>query len=235
MSSPGLPSSVINRGHSSELVFLRVFMHSVAVCKHRRNGLFHYQDLPQAVYIAIYALSFTSPGFITNNTLEFLGTFCLKSWSIQFHISQQLLVSKQIQTLSKSRTYSKLACSIPNSPSKAGKPSQKLKLQGRNVLAKTTLLLLLYTDAWLALVSVPLWGHGQTKHYTLLGRQVMGEMRVKRWGVPKHRKFIQTVSSLTKSELLYKRSGKNVYVNYLPISLSQPANTRITSNLYKGE
>lgn len=73
-----------------------------------------------------------------------------------------------IQSLSKGRTYSRLTCSITNSPSKARKPAQELKLQGRDVLTKTPLLPAL----------VPSWGWSQNKHQTPLETQIMAEMRV---------------------------------------------------------
>lgn len=50
MSSPELSSSVINKGYSTELVFLRVILQSKVVGKERSNGSFHYQDLPPACY-----------------------------------------------------------------------------------------------------------------------------------------------------------------------------------------
>lgn len=134
-----------------------------------------------------------------------------------------------IQSLSKGRTYSKLTCSITNSPSKARKPAQELKLQGRDVLTKTPLLLLLLLRARAQTHTqpalVPSWGWSQNKHQTPLERQIMVEMS-HRQGIPKHRKAAQMVSNLTRSELLYKRLNKKMYVHYLPISLSQSANTR---------
>lgn len=67
------------RGHTTGLVVLRFFVHPVAVGKHRGHRLLHHQDLPETFYTALCSLSFTQPGYTTNNTLPFLEAFCLTS------------------------------------------------------------------------------------------------------------------------------------------------------------